>query len=424
MGGIAGTAAGAVRRGARSVGGVTRFVASGLRGVAGVAPRTAAFLVGTSCQRVRGGPRAGNVPVPRLSLGLALHASADRWVVAVHQPWLPSVPASEIDRVAGEMREALALYATSGWLSDPASYHPAPPPLESPEISTRRTRTFHYEQLSFESGYRPHPGEPGGQRWLDDDANRTARAWMLRHDTPRPWVVLVHGSAMGYPWFDRRALRALWFHRNLGLNVMLPVLPKHGARKNGGALSIPFPTDDLLDNVHGLAQSAWDIRRLVSWIRRQDDSRVGLAGVSLGGYAAALTAALERGLAGVIAAVPISDFPVLFAHGFPSGRRRLTTEHLDLAQELHRVASPLAMASQVPRERRFVIGGLADGMADPLRQVLPLWHHWDQPATLWYEGGHVGYLCTSGAARFLRHALEECGLTPGAEPGGGGRTGA
>ena len=172
----------------------------------------------------------------------------------------------------------------------------------------------------------------------------------------------------------------------------------------------------MLDNVHGLAQSVWDIRRLVSWICRQDDSPVGLAGVSLGGYAAALAAALEYGLAGVIAAVPISDFPVLFAHSFPSGRRRLTPEHLELAQELHRVVSPLAMQSRVAPERRFVIGGLADGMADPLRQVLPLWHHWGQPEMLWYEGGHVGYLCTSQTACFLRHALERCGLTVSADP--------
>ncbi len=54
-------------------------------------------------------------------------------------------------------------------------------------------------------------------------------------------------------------------------------------------------------------------------------------------------------------------------------------------------------------------------MADPLRQVLPLWHHWERPATLWYEGGHVGYLCTSRASRFLRDALEQCRLVvPGA----------
>jgi hypothetical protein len=314
------------------------------------------------------------------------------------------------------MRDALAVYTRRGWLSDPASYHRTPPPLESPDIATPRARTIGYERISFESGYEPYPGEPGRERWLDAEANRIARAWMLRHESPRPWVVLVHGSAMGHPWFDLFALRALWFHRHLGLNVMLPVLPKHGVRKNGSALAVPFPTDDVLDNVHGLAQSVWDIRRLVSWICRQDDSPVGLAGVSLGGYAAALAAALEYGLAGVIAAVPISDFPVLFAHSFPSGRRRLTPEHLELAQELHRVVSPLAMQSRVAPERRFVIGGLADGMADPLRQVLPLWHHWGQPEMLWYEGGHVGYLCTSQTACFLRHALERCGLTVSADP--------
>jgi hypothetical protein len=415
MGGITGVARCAVGRTVRGVGGFTCFVANGLLGAAAVPPRTAAFLVDTSRLRLRGERRAGHVPVPRVSLGLALHASADRWVVAAHQPWLPAVATSEVERVTGEMNDALAMYTERGWLADPASYHEPPPTLVAPQISDRRTRTHRYESVSFESGYEPHPGEPGRERWLDAEANRTARAWMLRHASPRPWVVLVHGSAMGHPWFDVHALRARWFHRNLGLNVMLPVLPKHGARKDGGALSIPFPTDDVLDNVHGLAQAAWDIRRLVSWIRREHDGPVGLAGVSLGGYAVALTAALESGLAGVIAAVPISDFPALFTQSLPSGRRRLMPEHLDLARELHRVASPLSMESRVPPGRRFVVGGLADGMADPRRQVLPLWQHWDRPATLWYEGGHVGYLCTSAAARFLDGALEHCGLTAPAD---------
>ncbi len=308
------------------------------------------------------------------------------------------------------MRAALVLYAARGWLEDPASYHETPPALGSPEISSQRTRAVAYEQLSFESGYEPHDGEPGRKRWLNARPNGTARAWMLRHDAPRPWIVLVHGSGMGYPWFDALALRAVWLHRKLGLNVMLPVLPKHGARKNAGTFSILFPTDDVLDNIHGLAQSVWEVRRLLSWVRRQDDGPVGLAGVSLGGYVAALTAVLEHELACVVAAVPISDFPLLFARHLPNGRRRLTPEHLVLAQKLHRVASPLAMTPRVAPERRFIIAGLADGMADPLRQVLPLWHHWGQPATLWYEGGHIGYLCTSATSHFLRNALEESGL--------------
>jgi hypothetical protein len=408
---IMGTTAGVVRKSVGSIRGLACFVATGLREAAAVPPRTAAFLADTSYRRLRGVPRSGHVPVPRVSLTLVLHASVDRWVVALHHPWLSPVPSSEVERVVGEMHDALALYAEHGWLSDPASFHETPPALESPEISIQRTATIGYEQLAFESGYEPHAGEPGRERWLDAEANRVARAWMLRHESPRPWVVLIHGSGMGHPWLDLLALRAQWFHRRLGCNVMLPVLPKHGVRKNGGPLSVPFPTDDVLDNVHGLAQSVWEIRRLVSWIRRQDDSPVGLAGVSLGGYAAALTAALEHGLAGVIAAVPISDIPGLFAHSLPSGRRRLTPEHLELARELHRVASPLAMESRVAPERRFVIGGLADGMADPLRQVLPLWQHWGQPATLWYEGGHIGYLCSSQTTSFLRGALEQCGLT-------------
>ena len=52
-----------------------------------------------------------------------------------------------------------------------------------------------------------------------------------------------------------------------GLNVVLPVLPLHGARKIKGAA---FPGEDVLDDVHAAAQAVWDIRRLLSWIRSQE----------------------------------------------------------------------------------------------------------------------------------------------------------
>ena len=60
---------------------------------------------------------------------------------------------------------------------------------------------------------------------------------------------------------------------------------------------VAFPGEDVMDDVHATAQAVWDIRRLLSWIRSQEpESRIGLNGMSLGGYIAALVASLEPGL--------------------------------------------------------------------------------------------------------------------------------
>ena len=49
----------------------------------------------------------------------------------------------------------------------------------------------------------------------------------------------------------------------------------------GAAEGRAFPSEDVLNEVHGAAQAVWDIRRLLSWIRsQQPDSMIGLNGFS------------------------------------------------------------------------------------------------------------------------------------------------
>ena len=56
-------------------------------------------------------------------------------------------------------------------------------------IDRRRVRGLDYEHLHFDSGYEPHPDEPGRERWLAYAANRTAHAWVVRHaGGERPWL--------------------------------------------------------------------------------------------------------------------------------------------------------------------------------------------------------------------------------------------
>ena len=53
---------------------------------------------------------------------------------------------------------------------------------------------------------------------------------MLRHKEPWPWLVCVHGAEMGRAALDLMLFRAWHLHQDLGLNVVLPVLPMHGPR--------------------------------------------------------------------------------------------------------------------------------------------------------------------------------------------------
>ena len=96
-------------------------------------------------------------------------------------------------------------------------------------------RGLSYERVSFASGYEPWPDEPGRDRWLGLGANRQAWAWVLRHhdDQPRPWLVCVHGFGTGSPMLDFPAFRAGYLHRELGLNLAMPVLPVHGPAEVG-----------------------------------------------------------------------------------------------------------------------------------------------------------------------------------------------
>lgn len=374
---------------------------------------TRAWLDWTSRHR-----RPGDVPIPRPSLSLALEAALDEVILTGFKLGRLPRTTDVLHRIEDEVAGALALYGDAGWLEDPATFHRAPPPLTDPHLEPARAGDLAYEQLTFESGYRPHPGEPGRERWLGHERNRTAHAWVLRHPEPRPWIVAIHGAGMGSAGLDLRVMRAAWFHRELGLNVALPVMPLHGPRREGGPFSVGFPSDDILDNVHGVSQALWDVRRLLSWIRSRDDRPGGVYGLSLGGYTAALLAGLEPDLACVIAGVPPADFSDLFEAHMPTRYHRHTGygSLSEISRSLHRVISPLSMVPLVPRHRRFIYAGLADRLVHPQRQVRRLWSHWDQPHITWFEGSHVGFYWASAVLEFLREALVESGLV--AEPSG------
>lgn len=361
------------------------------------------------------GQEPGALPIARPTLALAAQAFRDEVVLMGLRARRPVSRPEEFARITDEVLAGLKFYGDRGWLDNPKRFFAAPPPLSDVTARKVKGRRPTLYRISYDSGYLPRRGEPGAQRWAGYAANNREYALLLRHPRPRPWLVCVHGTEMGRAAMDLALFRARRLHEDLGLNVVLPVLPMHGPRARGLPKGAVFPGEDILDDVHATAQAVWDIRRLLSWIRRQEpESQIGLNGLSLGGYIAALVAGLETGLACAILGVPVADLVGLLGRHSglrPDDPRRQTME---LAGPIGRMTSPLSLAPLVPMRGRFIYAGVADQVVHPREQVVRLWEHWGKPEIVWYRGGHAGFFQARPVQRFVEAALQQSGLLDGA----------
>ena len=366
----------------------------------------------TSCRYV---PAHVDVPEPEITPELALKVACDEINLATLWIGRSSPLVRDPARLNEEVEEVRGFFEEQGFLKQPDQYHEAPPPLEHPRLLLTRVRDLRYEELRFPSDYSPREGEPGRERWLNFQANRTAYAWVMRHeDKPRPWLVCIHGFGMGVPYFDLQAFRANVLHQQLGLNLLCPVLPLHGPRKAGGRSGDHFLGGAFLNTIHAEAQAMWDIRRLLAWIRAQEAPAVGVYGLSLGGYNAALLASLEPELACAIAGIPATDLTALTQRlDSPYKLEQLKQAEFDWEHinEILRVVSPLALSPKVPHERRYIFGGTADRLVPP-NQVWALWQHWERPRILWYAGSHLSIRWEPEIRALVGEALRASDLTP------------
>lgn len=352
------------------------------------------------------------LPVARPTLALAAQAFRDEIVLTGFRMFRPLGDTRVFERINREVGEALEFYGQHGYLDEPEKFFAAPPPLTDVTVRPVKTRGSSHERLVFDSGYEPQPGEPGRERWLSYVANNREYALLLRHREPRPWLVCVHGAVMGRGLLDLVLFRARHLHEDLGLNVVLPVLPMHGPRSRGLPPGAVFPGEDVLDNVHATAQAVWDLRRLLSWIRATEpDSRIGLNSISLGGYVTSLVASLEDGLTCAILGVPVADMTSLLRRHSGMTRTDPRMATVTLAEPLGRMVSPLSLSPRIPMRGRFIYAGVADQLVHPREQVIRLWEHWGRPEIVWYKGGHTGFFESRPVQRFIDAALIQAQLT-------------
>ncbi len=375
-------------------------------------PRAIGFYARTWVDWVRLRDQGSEMPRVRPHPVVLGEAAVDELLLAIFKLGRPPRHDDAYWRIVEEAADTVTVFERRGFGEDPASYWQAPPPLLEPVSRRRRFGPFLYEHLSWDSRFEPLPEVPGRERWLGYEANRTAHAWVLRHDEPRPWLVCLPGTGMGFPRADFAVFDPERLHRRLGLNVAIPVAPLHGPRRRHTFYGLGFPTDDLVDTVHGATQATWDVRRLLTWIRSQGGGPVGVTGISLGGYLTALLANLDDDLACVIAGVPPVDFAALFEAHTPAAVRDtpLWRALNTVSHNLFRVVSPLALDPVAPYERRYIYAGLVDRLIHPRRQALLLWDHWGRPQIGWYPGCHMGFMWSRPVETFVQRALADSGL--------------
>jgi dienelactone hydrolase len=208
---------------------------------------------------------------------------------------------------------------------------------------------------------------------------------------------------MGRPRVDAMILMASqWYER--GLDVVLVTLPYHGARTPADARfsGEHFAMPDVSRLSEAVREAVYEIRRVVHWRRDETGAPVGLLGLSLGGYLAALMGGLCDDLDFVIPIVPpvcIGDLAWGFfkhtQHYLEGGPAAISHDELRRAFRVH---SPLAHPLRSAKEGVLIVAGRGDRVVPP-EHPAALHRHWQKPDIYWFSGSH---LAPFGRGRVVR----------------------
>ncbi len=227
-------------------------------------------------------------------------------------------------------------------------------------------------------------------KYLGVKNNGIARARWFRHrQGPRPCAVLLHGYMAGYLPVERW----LWPVGRLfkgGMDVVLSVLPFHGPRRDTrrGMMPPAFPSNDPRFTVEAFRQVVSDQTALFDFLLDGRATSLGIMGMSLGGYSAALLSTIEPRLSFsvlYIALAQIEDFALRF--GRMVGSEQEQAEQAEALRRAQWPVNPLARPPLLPPERVRVIGGTYDRVTG-LSHAETLAKHFGVSVEV-FDGGHI-----------------------------------
>jgi acetyl esterase/lipase len=158
-----------------------------------------------------------------------------------------------------------------------------------------------------------------------------------------------------------------------------------------------------------MRQVVHDHRALLAYLERGGAQSFGVMGMSLGGYASALLATLERRLQFAVLFIPLAAIDEFaHQHGRMLGSAEEQRAQADALGRAQRVVSPLARPSLLSAERVIVIEGEHDMVTGPAHSR-PLAEHFGV-APVVFGGGHLLQLGRGGAFAPVFEMLERAGL--------------
>jgi pimeloyl-ACP methyl ester carboxylesterase len=268
-------------------------------------------------------------------------------------------------------------------------------------------------ELRFASPYKPlNPAAaPGFERMT---RNNVAHAQHWCHgDEPRPTLIVVHGFGLDAAWLNAQALSLERFYRD-GYDILLFTYPYHGRRREPGDLFNGYGVfaNGLMQFNETSLHAAHDLRVFMDHLEERGVQRMGITGISLGGYMAAQMATVEDRLSFCIPIVPAVSPVDGLLEWQPAGMllsKVMRRQGVSVAQMRGLVAvhNPLTYAPRMDADRVLIIAGAGDRFTMP-RHVSLLHRHWPGSALHWFPGNHLVHLGRGQYMERMRVHVDRC----------------
>jgi dienelactone hydrolase len=192
--------------------------------------------------------------------------------------------------------------------------------------------------------------------------NDSARLRMLKlRPKGSTMAIVINGFSSGHHLIERLAWPIQLFRRQ-GIGAALYALPFHGPRSH--VFPPEWPGEDLRMLIEGFRQAIWDLRVAIRALREQGAKRVGVIGMSLGGYTSSLLATVTSDVDFIIPYVPIASIPdFMEEHALAPSSPDLQPGLAEAYRAHMDAISPLSRAPVVAPERITVISGELDRLA-------------------------------------------------------------
>ncbi|MBW2222945.1 MAG: hypothetical protein JRF54_01790 [Deltaproteobacteria bacterium] len=224
----------------------------------------------------------------------------------------------------------------------------------------------------------------------------------------KPMAILVNGFSSGHHLMERVAWPIREFKRQ-GIGVSLFALPFHGPR--GHAFPPEWPQQDTAFTIEGFRQAIWDLQTAIRAMREAGASHVGVVGMSLGGYTAALLATVTSNVDFVLSYIPIASIPdVMNDNDLVPGSGDIQRTLYEGYREQLVPITPVCRMPKVEPKRVAIISGEFDRLAT-VKHGKRLADHFGTELVK-FPGGHIVQNRRAQAFRQALEGFQDAGVLP------------